>query len=119
MSWTDRYISAEYQPGDCWQFIRDVYRQQFNLSIGHYLDERANGHWSPVTGKPRCGDLLVFRETKLRTHVGIHVQDAYMIHYSRPFGSVLIEPYLSTAWKNKLTKCYRHEQLEQISSPAA
>lgn len=52
-------------------------------------------------------DVLVFRASAQRAHVGIVVGDGKFLHGGRNLDSC-IERYTSMAWRNRITQAYRH-----------
>ena len=105
-----KYIGLSYDELDCWALVRAIYKNEYNIEIPKLPIETQEAHnWNLIElNAEEEGDLLVFRVDELKRHVGIVIADGRMIHSDNDAG-VVVERYLGTMWKCRLSKIYRHK----------
>jgi len=107
---------------DCYGLYRLVYteqRKQFIPDYDKYYDgadvteqvivatsKRFTGSWYTVDDRVRCYDLLVFNIRGFPVHVGIALNNSFMLHTLKGHAAV-IEPFNTWRWKNRLEGAYR------------
>lgn len=137
MSWSDKYIGipqADHGRSDlgcdCWGLLRLVYARELGIALpGYeeaYLDpgERreiaalidraeASGPWRRAT-QPRPFQLLLFRRGRWRSHVGLRVSAARMLHMDG-MDQARIADLRDGYWRARLVGEYRHVEMETPS----
>jgi cell wall-associated NlpC family hydrolase len=130
MSWSNTYVGLPYadlgrdRDGlDCWGLVRLVYGEQLGIDLPDYSQayvsaaERsevqavidggeASGEWTRVDAY-RPFDLMVFRQGRLRCHVGLCFSQRLMLHIAQGHVSRL-ETFSAGHWSPRLTGVFRH-----------
>lgn len=111
---------------DCWGLVRLVYQDGFDIELPDYSElyvsavERrevqavidggeASGEWTRVEVPAVC-DLMVFRQGRTRSHVGLFVSSGLMLHIDEGH-TARIESYSAGHWSPRLTGIFRHREL--------
>lgn len=93
----------------CWNLVRLMYFRCFNIALPD-MQQAAHDvpdYWLHVArGQQRFGDVLVFREGRLK-HVAFCLDMERMLHTTSQKDTV-IERYNTPLWKHKLLNIYRH-----------
>ncbi len=91
---------------DCSGFVRKVYASVFHLALPRTSEEmRASGQ-RISTGSLAPGDLLVYRISKRRLHVGIYLGHGEFAHASTSRG-VMISRVQEGYWSKRLLEARR------------
>ncbi len=104
------YIGTPYDELNCWQLVRAIYRDEYNIDLPELpIESHERDNWERVElNAEKIGDLLLFQETVMKRHVGVVVGNQMMVHADRKLGTVAAR-YTSPQWKPKLQKIYRHK----------
>lgn len=115
----------DYTGWDCWGLILIAYRDVFKIQLGSYSDEynedvtynelanlidAEKPSWVPVVGKPRDGDVSLYRIGRHSSHVALVVRRTGMLHCECRVNT-LLEPLDNILWKNRHVAYYRHAAL--------
>lgn len=91
---------------NCWDFAKEVYRKYFNIEVGPD-DEQKNTNWKTISfSELEVGDMVLFKESKVRRHVGIHITDFTFIHFMQGIGAV-VSKYNDPTWQYNFLRAYR------------
>jgi cell wall-associated NlpC family hydrolase len=139
MSWTNKYIGIPFvglgrdiAGADCYGLLRLVYQQELDISLPSYTEgyacadeleqiaelldaARTSGVWSRTTDEFKPFDVLVFRQGRHQSHVGLYVQNKTMLHMAEAEQSKL-ENFKQARWNNRLVGIYRHTKIAQGST---
>lgn len=129
MSWSQRYVGIPYADlgrdrggCDCWGLARLVYAEELDITLPSYAGDYISAeemqetaaliadHKAEVWHKAedaRPFDLLLFRQGRHASHIGIHVQPGLMLHVQGD-DQAKIESYRTPRWSLRLTGAYRH-----------
>jgi cell wall-associated NlpC family hydrolase len=134
MSWSNRYIGIPFvdlgrtaSGSDCYGLLHLVYNQELNISLPSYTDayacveERAqisellseaqtSDVWAKTTDAFKPFDVLLFRQGRHQSHVGLYVQRKTMLHMAEAEQSKL-ENFEQARWRNRLVGVYRHTKI--------
>lgn len=128
-AWVNNYIGLPYKSYgkdksgiDCYNLVRLVYKEQFNIDIPYYKDigyesrkdskkiaefmEKESKKWNK-TDIIRPGTVIMFRVMGYPTHVGVAVSDKYMLHIEEGINSV-VERYDGLKWKKRIHAAYEY-----------
>lgn len=114
MNWMDiaPYIGRTYESMDCWELVRELYVNEFNIKVPRLsADREMIGDWVLIRlGYEKPGDVLVFKMGILRRHVGVVIDPTagYMLH-TESQANCHVEKYTDRAWKDRIQKIYRHK----------
>ncbi len=111
--WCQRYVGIDYNELDCWALCEKYYATELGVMIGPVEDQR--GHmrardWIDIRDGdliPREGDVMLFKSSAINRHIGIYLNDPYMIHTTAG-NNCVIESWRSHAWIKKYVSTYRH-----------
>jgi cell wall-associated NlpC family hydrolase len=121
--WVDQYIGIPFTEYNCWQLVRKVYREQFNIDLPlldneyfNHMDrtniEKLYNRELAINWKkqdvPRIGDCVVMRIRNQPWHVGIIISKDTMLHTENKLEAVR-ERFTGPAWKNNIIGFYRYE----------
>lgn len=131
MSWVDKYVGLPFadlgrdvQGVDCYGLLRLIYRDELAIELPSYVgsyvcsDEQAEvakllgeaaveGPWCRNTDAPRPFDVLLFRQGRFNSHLGIAVTHGHMIHVQGE-DQAKIERFKDPRWNSRLNGCYYH-----------
>ena len=99
-----KYIGRSYEECDCFDLVKEFYKDHYNLDLCNYFDGQnpknreivesliiSNlGHFEKVE-IPAYGDILVINIFGFSCHLGVYVGDGTFLHAARNVGSC-IEP---------------------------
>jgi cell wall-associated NlpC family hydrolase len=111
--WCQRYVGIPYGEQDCWSLCQSYYAAELGIEIGPVEDQR--GHmrardWVDIRDTdmlPREGDIMLFRNSAVKKHVGLYLTDPYMLH-TQAGTNACIESWRSSIWLKKYVTTYRH-----------
>ncbi len=128
--WAGHYIGLPYKSRgrdtkglDCWGLVRLVLHEQMNIQVPSYtafydsaenpqqvgsLVRRVSLNWGRVSWG-QCGDVLVLRMRGEPMHIGLVLDETYMLHIERGINSV-IERYDSSKWKKRIIGIFRYQK---------
>ena len=104
------YVGTPYSELNCWGLVREIYAKHLNLALAPLpVQTTEKNNWIEIPrGEERVGDLVLFRISALKRHVGIVIGGGLMIHSDENLG-VVIERYKRDLWKSTLQSIYRHK----------
>ncbi|WFE92311.1 NlpC/P60 family protein [Roseibium porphyridii] len=131
--WTTRYVGTPYRElgrdragCDCWGLAVLVYRDELGIQLISYdgdyasVAERAEisalieaGQRTPdwiKVSQPKPFDIVLFRQGRLTSHVGIVCASGRMLHQ---YGSdcAKIESYKAPRWQSRHVGTFRHAMI--------
>ncbi|MDX8354363.1 C40 family peptidase [Cognatiyoonia sp. IB215182] len=130
MSWANAYVGMpfvdqgrDWTGCDCWGLVRLVYAEKLDIDLLDYQTaytsaaEHAEiaalinreidmGPWRR-TEAPEPFDVLLFRQGRLGSHVGIQINATKMLHMARG-EQAKIEDIHGVRWGNRYLGAYRH-----------
>lgn len=132
MSWSNDFVGIPFLDlgrdvagCDCWGLARLVYAAQLGIKLPSYaeayattqenaeisllLEARFASPWSPVAGDVMPFDLLLFRQGRADTHIGIAITDRIMLHMARG-DSAKVESQQSPRMASRYVGAFRHDQ---------
>lgn len=121
-----RYIGRPYEQYNCFDLVKEFYRDKFNLELKNYFEgpvpNRKDVESLIVTNKgdfvrvekPQFGDIVVIRLFGLECHIGVVIESGKFLHSARNVGSILdrLERY------NKMIAGYYRHRERNDSTPA-
>lgn len=133
MNWSGKFVGLPHadlgraRPAcDCYGLARVVYQEELGITLPEYLgraDIAEEGEiaaliagraalpmWVPVTGPALAFDLAVFRQGRIRSHIGIVVRRGLMLHMARG-DCAKIEQFSDGRWAHRLSGIWRHVDL--------
>jgi cell wall-associated NlpC family hydrolase len=109
-SWCEHYVSIPYDELNCWGLVVLVYKEIFGIELTDKEDQNAlvrAGFWHEVHAEDaQAPDVILFKERLGKRHVGLLLNEHYMIHSDNPNG-VVIEKWTARNWKPRLQAVYR------------
>lgn len=109
----------------CWSLVRHVLIKGFDITIPTYQEKCIDAYdyknmesavfsalenqWNEVK-TPSFGDLLFFRINKNVCHVGMCLDETFMLHIMKGINTSLSR-YRTPQWIPRLYGAYRHESL--------
>ena len=111
-NWVQCYISIPYEEVDCYGLVRLVYKEQYATELQPIESPDKLEDWDVVfegKGEPAIkeGDVLMFKDDPINRHVGIAIDEQYMLHTIKGVNSCL-ERWKRLNWRGRLVKVYRH-----------
>ena len=121
-TWPERYIGWDGDGVDptenCWKFVRRVlfseagvilplYQVHEDTSAALVQQESLSGRWVPAT-IPQAGDVVVFRVTPTKTHIGIMVDANRVLHYKDVQTGAVIELIRGITLARRVEGYWRH-----------
>ena len=110
---------------DCWGLVRLVLAEQFYIQCPSYdynnndpgelalcIRNRDEASWIE-TEKPQEGDVVLLRQLREISHVGLMVDSKTFIHASKSCG-VVAQSINDKHWKNRVGSFYRHSGLNKV-----
>jgi len=130
MSWSNDYVGIPFQDVgrtregcDCWGLACIVYANELQITLPSYADAyettadqdrvsellaKRDDPWSQVKPEMRAPfDLLLFRQGRHDTHVGIVIEPRTMLHMARG-DHAKIEAPTSPLWSSRFVAVFRH-----------
>lgn len=116
-----RIGGRDYSGWDCWGLVHVAYRDVLGIDIGDYsadynaevtyrelaaMIEREQPAWVQVVGKPREGDVSLYRVGRHNTHVGVIVAKR-LLHCEGGVNTVL-EDLSTPVWARRHVNFFRH-----------
>ena len=110
-SWCEHYVSLSYDQVNCWGLVRLVYKEIYGVELLEVHEQGeliTDGFWRlvPENENKQTSDVLLFKDSKIDRHVGILLNDHYMLHADRNCGTV-IERWGARTWVPRLRGVYR------------
>lgn len=130
--WSNDYIKIPFvEKGrdikgcDCWGLVRLIYKDHLDvtlpslhgyddttdyLSMTNIIDRQTNSmEWQEIElGKEKPFDVLVFRVMNHPVHVGVVVDNGWMIHCERGQNTLHSDYMNDRNWSKRLEGIYRH-----------
>lgn len=130
MSWASTYVGIPYAdlgrtPSgcDCWGLARLVYAHELSIALPSYTgdyvsadeirdidalirQETAKATWLR-TEQVQPFDLLLFRQHRYGSHVGIHIEGDRMLHLAEE-EHAKVARYSDPRWNKRLVGAFRH-----------
>lgn len=110
---------------DCYGLVLIVYKEEFGIDLPWLGDSYSHayrrkdvnstvkknidlGCYIDVTNEPRKPlDIIIFRTGGLETHIGLWVEDGWLLDILEGAHST-IRRYDTSEWKNRITRILRH-----------
>ena len=129
--WAGHYIGLPFKTHgrditglDCWGLVRLVLHEQMDCQLPSYtqfydtttnaaqigpLVRRETLNWSRVSdAQSKCGDVIIFRMYGQPMHVGLALDEHYMLHIEQGINSA-IERFDSLRWKKRIIGIFRYQ----------
>lgn len=117
-----KYIGRDYDKYNCFDLVKEFYLDFYNLDLKNYWEsaevpERwktqnlivsSKGDFDKVT-EPKQGDIVVVNLFGYSCHVGIFIEQRFILHSLRKIGSC-IEP--TKKYERMIEGYYRHRVIE-------
>lgn len=91
---------------DCSAFIREVYKEYFNVSLPRHTRDQIREGRSVRRSGIRAGDMIFFETSRGVLHVGIAMQDGRFLHASTSKG-VTISDLGNRYWSKRFLRARR------------
>ena len=138
--WVNEYVGLPFiergrdkRGVDCWGLVAIILDEQFGVTVPSYDDEyqsttdcgtisdvikrEASSWWLVPLHEAQPGDVIVMRvlpfgadKSIYATHVGIVVENGWMLHVERGVDAVL-DRYTRPRWGRRVVGIYRHDSL--------
>lgn len=121
--WAEQYIGWQARTHDpeinCWDFVAFVMEDRFSIILPRYntIDEndirrvvereKINQHWRTVV-MPQEGDLALIKVRGRSYHIGVMINNLFVLHHRSSALGAVIEPIKSVWFQNTLEGFYRH-----------
>jgi cell wall-associated NlpC family hydrolase len=118
-AWVSRYIGLPFEACDCWELIRLIYAEQFQIRLppapggscprfGWELWDAEAWRWLEIPpGAEQLGDILAFCDPRRGWHAGLVLQPGEMLH-TEPLINAIRTRYDRPCWRHRLAGCYRY-----------
>ena len=103
---------------DCSGLVQSVYASRFNLSLPRTTEQQVRTGTRVSRSALRPGDLVFFRHSRKKYHVGIYLSDGEFLHTSTSQG-VTVSPLDQSYWNERWWQGRRLLALEGQPSRAA
>ena len=113
-SWCSNYVGIPYSEVNCWGLIVLVYKEIYQIELTGITEQRdliKSGFWFEVDD-PRTPDVILFKESNVNRHVGLLLDNEYMMHADRSCDSVVIDRWVARNHKPRLEAIYRCKLLK-------
>ncbi len=96
-----KYIGRDYASYNCFDLVREFYKDQFDLDLRHYWEgetpERREAESLIHSNKgdfiqvafPKFGDIVIIRLYGVECHIGVVVDESKFLHSARGIGSLI------------------------------
>lgn len=114
-----KYNDIKY---NCWDFVRDFYKQEFNIELpnfnvkgtGQYklkyeIYKQESKNWKKLK-KPKMYCVVVLSDVGKADHVGIYLGKGNFIHNTKQ-ANVSISNLNKPEWLNNVVGFYEHEKI--------
>ena len=111
--WCSRYVGIPYDELTCWSLVKAVYKDIYDIEIAGIREQRdlvKSGFWYEVENEFQTGDVLVFKESHVKRHVGLLLTPDHMLHADQHCGTI-IDRWVGVNWKPRLDSIYRCNKL--------
>lgn len=114
-----KYIGRDYKSYNCFDLVKEFYKDQFNLDLANYWEGRVPNRDQVesliVSNKgdfvkvdvPRFGDIVVLRLYGLECHMGVVVDASKFLHSVRNAGSLIDR---TERYSKLIAGYYRHRE---------
>ena len=132
-AWVNKYTGLEFKEHgrdrsgvDCWGLVRLFYDEQYDIdipsltegyhsttehrNIGKLIESEQSAWWPIAKDNEREGDVVLLSIAGHPMHLGVVVEQGWMVHAERGVDSVL-ESYNKPRWNRRLLGFYRHDRL--------
>ena len=112
-SWCSAYVGLPYEEVSCFDLVKLVYKEIYAVEISGILDQTdlvKSGFWVEVEEAFDTADILVFKDSKVKRHVGILLDGAYMLHADQHCGTI-IDRWVAPNWKPRIDSIFRCDQI--------
>jgi cell wall-associated NlpC family hydrolase len=103
---------------DCSGLVQSVYASKFGLSLPRTTDQQVRTGTRVSRSALRPGDLVFFRHSRKKYHVGIYLSDGEFLHTSTSQG-VTVSPLDQSYWNERWWQGRRLLALDGRASRAA
>lgn len=131
MSWVNKYVGIpfadlgrDFSGVDCYGLVRLIYRDELGIDLPSYVgtyacsDEQAevakllgeagaDGPWRKSDRAIQPFEILVFRQGRFNSHLGIALGRGKMVHVQSA-DQVKIENFSQPRWRSRLAGHYHH-----------
>ena len=109
-------IGIPYSKKDCFEIVRDFYKQVLGVELKHYYDSPGQEAYAArdliytsmgdfvKVESPQFGDLVLLKIKGIECHIGIYLGNNQLFHSSRYTGSVIDR---MSRWQNVVSGYYR------------
>lgn len=115
-----QYVGLEHDQVDCWDLVRDFYKDVFEIELSSYdktpnmgklelqtLISAKTGDFTKIESRKEwdLGDILVMKIFGFENHIGLYIPDDKILHSTRKSG-VVFESI--SRWSSLISGAYRH-----------
>ncbi len=114
-----KYIGRDYASYNCFDLVKEFYKDQFNLTLMNYYEGRVPDRQEVesliVTNKgdfiavdmPTFGDIVIIKLYGIECHMGVVIEGGKFLHSARGIGSLIdrLERY-----SKMIAGYYRHRE---------
>ena len=107
--WCSAYVGLPYDEVNCWDLVKKVYKEVYDVEISGIREQGdliKTGFWCEVTDEFQTGDILLFKQSHVKRHVGILLNHEYMLHADQRCGTI-IDRWVAGNWETRLDSIYR------------
>jgi cell wall-associated NlpC family hydrolase len=115
---SQKWGGTSKQGVDCSGLVQSVYASRFNLSLPRTTEQQVRTGTRVSRSALRPGDLVFFRHSRKKYHVGIYLSDGEFLHTSTSQG-VTVSPLDQSYWNERWWQGRRLLALEGQPSRAA
>ena len=104
-SWCASYVGRAYDELNCWDLVKIVYRELYDVEISDMRGQRdliKSGFWFEVEDEFQTGDILLFKDRHTKRHVGILLTHEHMLHADADSGGTVIDRWVAPNWKPRI-----------------
>lgn len=122
-----KYIGRDYGTYNCFDLVKEFYKDQFNLELSHYFEGDVparkqieslivsnKGDFVEISEKDKqFGDIVVIRLYGIECHMGVVIHGGRFLHSARNIGSLMdrLERY-----NKMIAGYYRHRERHDQAS---
>ena len=112
--WCANYVGLSYDEVSCFDLVKLVYKDVYSVEISGIREQGdlvKTGFWFEVNDDFQTGDILVFKDSSVKRHVGILLTHEHMLHADIDSGGAVIDRWVAGNWTPRLDSIYRCKQL--------